>query len=248
MTDSPIETYLDELVLALAGRAPRELRTMLAEAEAHLRDAAEAAQAAGVPQRQAELDAVSRFGSADTLAAAERDRDRLSLRALLGQLARTGVLLGAIGAIAVGVSGVIAGCIRLVAGSGALVDVVPGQTLGPADCARWVGLRPELSCRAAAVADWADETVYYRIAVGVLGVLALLVYRRLRTRTTRAVATVRDAVGLTAFGLAMAATLVLGVDAARHGSGAGQWLSATVTALVGAGGFAVALGRDLRTA
>ena len=249
--DSPLEAYLDSLVAALADRAPRELRGMLAEAEAHLHDDVDAATARGVPRHQAELDAVARFGPVADIAAAERTRSRPSLRFVFGELARTAVLLAGVGAVAVGISGVVAAIIRGIGGARALVDVAPGQQLTPADCARWIALRPAASCHAAAVADWADETVYYRIAFGVLGVIALLVHRRLRrggeAQPSRLVATVRDTVGLTAFSLAAAATLALGLRASERGGGAGQWLSATPVALACALAFAVLLTRDLRT-
>ncbi|HZC72360.1 MAG TPA: permease prefix domain 1-containing protein [Jatrophihabitans sp.] len=249
MAESPIEDYLDELTSAMSDRPPRELRGLLAEAEAHLRDDAEAAIARGVPPSRAEHDAVARFGPAAPLAAAERDRGRPPLRRLLADLLPTVVLLAAVGAIAVGVSGLVAEVIRLAGGSNALVDVTPGHPLSAADCARWLAIRPSApDCRSAAIADWADETVFYRLAVGILGLLLLISHRWLRRshRLTPAMTVVRDAVGHTAFAVAALGSLVLGIDAAVTGGSAGQWLSATPVALVGAGTFAVLLLRDLR--
>jgi hypothetical protein len=246
---SPIEDYLDELVAALAGRPPRELRYLVAEAEAHLRDDADAAVARGVPRLRAESDAVARFGPASPLAEAERARSRPSARAVLADLMRSAVLLAGIGAVAVGISGVLAAAIRLVGGSRALVDVAPGRVLNASDCARWLAANPGAAdCRSAAVADWADETVFYRLAVGVLGILVLLAYRRLRRghRPLSSIAVVRDAVGHTAFALGAVVTLGLGIDNLVNGGGAGQWLSAAPVALAGAAVFAVLLLRDLR--
>jgi hypothetical protein len=172
------------------------------------------------------------------------------LRALLGELVRSAVLLGGIGAVSVGVSGLIAWVIRAVAGSRAVVDVTPGQVLSALDCARWTNVRPGVDCSTAAVANWADETVYYRLAVGLLGLLALVAYLWLRRGrpVSQQIATVRDTIGATAFGVAAVVTLGLGVDSAVVGGGAGQWLSATVVALAAAVGFAVLLLRELRTA
>lgn len=246
---SAVEAYLDELVQALAGRPPRELRAVLAEAEAHLYDDIEAATARGVPREQAERDAIARFGPAVDLAAAERRRARLTVRESLGQLTRAAVLLAGVGAVVVGVSGLAAAVVRMFGGDRALVDVGPGRTLNPSDCARWLAAYPHAGdCHAAAVADWADETVYYRLAAGILGVLLLIAYRWLRRgyQPPRALSTVRDAVGLTAFGLAAVYTSAAAVDAASGGSGVGQWLSATPVAAGVAGVFGVLLIRDLR--
>ena len=247
--DGPIEQYLDELVRALAARPPRELRALLVEAEAHLYDTADAAVARGVPREQAERDAVARFGSAADLAAAERALDPDRFSSLVRQLVTSAVWLGGIGAVAVGLSGLVAALVRLVGGARALVDVQPGQRLAPADCTRWLTLDPLAgSCRAAAVADWADETVYYRLAVGVLGLLVLAVGYWLRRGrpTARLAATVRDAVGLAAFALGAAGTLLLGIESAVRGTGAGQWLTGAAVAVPAAGVFAVLLLRDLR--
>jgi hypothetical protein len=59
---SEIERYLDELFDRLAGQGATARRA-LAEAEDHLRAAAADAMARGLPADQAELDAVTRFGS-----------------------------------------------------------------------------------------------------------------------------------------------------------------------------------------
>jgi hypothetical protein len=247
--ESPIEQYLDELVRALAGRPPRELRAMLAEAEAHLHDDADAAIGRGAPREEAERDAVARFGPAADLAAGERALDRGRFVVLLRQLAASTVLLSGVGAVAVGVSGVFAAVVRAVGGSRALVDVRPGQVLNPTDCTRWLALDPTAgTCRAAAVADWADETVYYRLALGLVGLLVLAIGYWLRRgrSTSRLAVTVRDTVGLAAFGLAAAATLLLGIDTVVRGGGAGQWFTGAAVAAPAAAGFAVLLLRDLR--
>jgi hypothetical protein len=228
---------------------PRELRTLLAEAEAHLYDHADAAVARGMPRAQAELEAVARFGPAADLAAAERALDRGRFVSLLRQLVSSAVLLGGVGAVAVGVSGLVAALVRVVGGSRALVDVQPGQRLAPADCARWLSLNPLAgSCRAAAVDDWANETVAYRLAVGVLGVLVLALGYWLRRgrATSRLVTTIRDAAGLVAFALGAAATLLLGIDSTARGAGAGQWFTGALVAVPAAAVFAVLLLRDLR--
>jgi hypothetical protein len=248
-SDSSIEQYLDELVRALAGRPPRELRALVAEVEAHLYDDADALVARGMTRAQAEHEAVARFGPAADLAAAERALDRGRFAALLRQLLTSAVLLAGVGAAAVGVSGLVAALVRVIGGSRALVGVRPGQPLTATDCARWLALHPTAgNCRAAAIADWADETVYYRLALGVLGLLVLATGYWLRRGrpVSRLAATVRDTVGLAAFALGAAGTLLLGVDSALRGTGAGQWFTGAAVAVPVAGVFAVLLLRDLR--
>lgn len=68
---SEIERYLDELFDRLAGTGAAGRRA-LAEAEDHLRAAAAAGMARGLPADRAELDAVARFGSPAMVASAMR--------------------------------------------------------------------------------------------------------------------------------------------------------------------------------
>jgi hypothetical protein len=232
----PIEDYLDEIVDRWPRGRPRQLRHLLAEVEGHLRDDEAALRAAGDAEPAAA--AVRRFGPVEQLVAAERPE-------LVRPLLVTGLLLGGLAAVAVGLSGLIAGAIRLAAGSTALIDVQPGRVLTAADCARWLAGDPGApNCRAAAVADWADEVVGYRVAIGVLGLFALAGYRLLRRRGWPPLPPVIiDAVAATAFGLAAAGTLLLAVDAAAVTSGHswGQWAAATAVALPAAALFAARL-------
>jgi hypothetical protein len=251
----PVEQYLDELVAALSTRRPRQLRHLLAETEAHLRDDAEAAMAEGLSVEEAEALAVSRFGPARELAAADDARMATPLRGVIRQVATTALLLGGIAGVAIGVSGALAALIRAVAGTRALVDVAPGQALSASDCARWLAADPGAGgCRNAAVADWAADTVLYRIAAGVLGLLCVLAYTRLRRRAAGSdrwpllPAAVTNTIALTAFGAAGVWTLGLGVDAiaVSSGHGSGQWLSAAPVALLAAAVFGLRLLGNLR--
>ncbi|PZS20392.1 MAG: hypothetical protein DLM57_01365 [Pseudonocardiales bacterium] len=252
--ESPIETYLDAVVAGLTARSPRQLRHVVAETEAHLRDDAEQAMAAGMPAHEAEAQAVHRFGPAREFVAAERARAVLPIGDLARRVLTSALLLGGLGAVAVGASGVIAALIRLVAGTQALVDVAPGRVLSASDCARWLAADPGArSCREAALSDWAAETVVYRIALGLLGGLALVALGMLRRRATPErwaplPRVVSDTIALTIFGTAGCWTLGLGVDAivGASGHGAGQWLSAAPVALAAAAIFGWRLLRDLR--
>jgi hypothetical protein len=255
--DSPIEAYLDELVASLSTRQPRELRQLLAEAETHLRDDAAARVSAGLSGHAAELAAVEHFGPATELADAERRRLVTPLRALARQFVLTAVVLGGLGALAVGVSGAISAGIAWVAGSRVVAAPTSDRLLSASDCARWLGLDPSAhTCRAAATADWVGEVIWYRLALGLLGALALAVFAVVRRRSSKAHAwsllppTISDTIAATLFCVGGVWTLALGINAiaVSSGDGSGQWLSAAVAALVAAGIFGVRLIRDLRPA
>jgi hypothetical protein len=254
---SLVEDYLDQLLVKLVPGAPREIRRLMAEAEAHLRDATEEAVARGLTVAEAEQEAVRRFGPAAELAAKERQRRSTPLVMLARQCLTSGLFLGAVGGIAVGVSGLVAGVLRAVGGPRFIVDVAPARTLSASDCARWLAISPAAhSCQQAAVWDWANETVFYRLGVGLLGLVAMTVFVGLRRRWHRTnhwamlPSTVVDTVAVTLFGLSGVWLLGLGVDAVviESGHGAGQWLSAAPVAIVMGGGFALRLLRTLRQA
>ena len=140
MTEGPIDEYLDALFRELRRARPRDACALLSEAESHLRDAAEEAEGKGMSAADAELDAIKRFGGADQLARSDRNRG-------MSDLARSVVVsawsLGALGAIAVGASGLVAGMMRLV---GASNEFVAGGRatagLAKSDCARWLRILP----------------------------------------------------------------------------------------------------------
>ena len=251
--ESPIERYLDDLFVELRRSAPRDARSLLSETETHLRDAAEEAQRSGMSPRAAELDAVRRFGVAPAIASSDRARGRVDL--VRGVIV-SGWFLGAAGALAVGASGLVVGVMRLAGASNAFV--AGGQStahLNATDCARWLSGYPQAhSCAQAALDDWAWETVSYRIALGVLGLIGLGLFVLARRRWSRArgwsplPATVVDTLATTVFGLSGVWLAGLGIDAliVNSGHGAGQWLSAAPIAVASAIVFGVRLIGDLR--
>lgn len=248
--DDLIEQYLDELVAQLAPLGPRRLRQVLAESEAHLRDAVAEAVAGGMDERDAHAQAIARFGPVDALVAAEYQSKAGSALTVGRQAVSSLWLLGAIAGVAVGVSGLAAALVPLVFGRTFLIDVAPNTVLSATDCARWLAGDPTAgSCRDAAIADWVDEVVGYRVAVGVLGVLALvgLLRRRgwLADGLPRAVS---DTVAVTGFAVGALLTLVLGWNAVATagGHGSGQWFSATIVALTAAMIFTLRLVSHLR--
>ena len=253
--ESPIEIYLDELVARMPAQEPRALRQLLAETEAHLRDDAARAEAEGASPHDAELDAVRRFGPVPEMVGAEQRRLATPLSTVARQIVATALLLGSVGAIAVGVSGVIAEVFQRTAGVRALVDFRPGQVLSGSDCARWLAADPTAhDCKAAALYDWVGEIVIYRVVLGLLGVAALAVFFLLRRRWTRLhrwsmlPPLVSDTIATTAFATAGIWTLGTGIDtlAVGPGTGYGQWFSAAPVALAAAMFFGIRLVRDLR--
>ena len=253
--DSPIESYLDELVTRMPAEQPRALRQLLAETEAHLRDDAARAIVEGASPLDAEVDAVRRFGPVPGMVAAEQRRFTASLSTVVRQIASTAWLLASIGAIAVGVSGIIAGVFERAAGAAALIDVRPGNVLSSADCARWLANDPSArDCRAAALHDWVGEVVVYRVMFGLLGVAALAVFFLLRRRWSRLhkwsmlPPLVSDTIATIAFAIGAIWTLGTGIDtlAIGPGTGYGQWFSAALVALAAAVLFGIRLVRDLQ--
>jgi hypothetical protein len=77
--EGPIEAYLDRLLTDLTPGHPRDIRRLLAETEAHLRDAATDGVAHGLSPMEAEQEAVRRFGPSPVIAQAERRRGRVPL-------------------------------------------------------------------------------------------------------------------------------------------------------------------------
>lgn len=248
-----VEEYLDDLLVRLPG-SPREVRHLLAEAEAHLRDATADGIARGLSAEDAEREAVARFGSAGGLARQERLRQSVPAVMLARQCVMSALLLGGIGGLAVGVSAALTAVLGAIGGSRFIVDISPATQLAPSDCARWLAANPGAhTCYQAAMSDWAWDTILIRGAVGVLGALSIAAFVVLRRRSpglgaASLPAAVVDTVALTLFGVAGVWLLGLGVDAmaVASGHGAGQWLGAAPVALALAGFFAFRVLRQLR--
>jgi hypothetical protein len=98
--------------------------------------------------------------------------------------------------------------------------------------------------------------IWYRLALGLLGALALTGFVLARRRSSRVHGwtllppAVIDTIAATLFCVGGVWTLGLGIDAiaVSSGDGSGQWLSAAVVALIAAGGFGARLICDLRPA
>jgi hypothetical protein len=251
--DDPIEAYLDQVLVSLPGSA-RQVRHTLAEVEAHLLDAATAAQANGLDEAAARSLAVQQMGPVIGIA----DRPSLTLRltpALRRRVVLSALLIGGVGGIAVGVGGLIGQVVNLLFGDRAIATPFPVGSYTSGDCLRWLAGDPAArDCVAAMTADHARDFLISAAFCGVMGILALAAYRFLRRLwSSPAIATslpraTEDIVG--AF-LAFATAVVLvgqGVDAilVTHGNGAGEPFSLAGPALVAAAVFTVRARQRLR--
>jgi hypothetical protein len=216
VSQTPIEDYLDELLRRTRADA-RTIRRLLDEAADHLYATAGDLESQGLSTAQAEAEAVRRFGPVRPIA---QSTLRGSITALTGETLRAGVFLGACGLIAVGVSGVVALLLNVTLGR----RFVGGTTMFP-------GIGPGPS-----VAEVADDAVVLRVLAGLIGLLVLvahIVWRRRRVRPPVLPAGLVDALGAAAFAAGTAGLAVVAADqAARTGSsGVGFALSGAVVAL-----------------
>jgi hypothetical protein len=248
-----IEEYLDRLLVSLSG-SPRQVRHTLAEVEAHLRDAVAEGVAAGLPEEQAQEQALERIGPVHVVAGRPGVITRPSA-ALLRRLVLTAALVGGAGLTAIGVAGLIGRGLQAVKGNLFMTAPWPAGTYTQADCARWLANDPGThSCVTAMLADHAWDFQWETAGAGLLGLLGLSAYlflrRRWRDRATQTVLPAGTAEGVGAALAGLAAIFFFGqvvdIETVQHGIGAGQPLSlaiaATATALV----FALMLRHQVR--
>lgn len=232
--DSPVEDYLDQLLVEAPG-PPREVRALLAEAEAHLWDATSAGVARGLPQRQAEEEAVARFGPVHRVTTAEARRQTVPLGTLARQVFTSGLHLGGLAGVAVGVGGLITWLAGAAVGPTFIVDISHHTYLAPSDCATWLAGDPSAhSCYQAALSDWSGDVVLFRLVAGVVGLLVLGAYFLIRRRRhfDDLPGPLVETIAVTGFGAAGAWLLGMGLDWMLVGkNGGGQWLSSAPVAL-----------------
>lgn len=230
MTETPIEDYLDELLRRTRADA-RTTRRLLDEVGDHLYTAAEELRREGFPQREADLEAVRRFGPVTPVAHATFRR---SFLALAIETLRAALFLGSCGLIAVGLSGLVALVMNVSFGR----DFVGEHT-------RLGGVGPGPS-----VAETADDAVVLRVLAGLVGLILLLGYRAWRRRGYPPSLLPRgfvDALGAAAFTAAAVALTGMSVDqAAQAGAaGVGFALSGALVALPAGVYFCVRAAREL---
>jgi len=247
LPDEPIEAYLDQLLLHLPGTA-RQVRHTLSEIEAHLRDARDAAVAEGLDDYAAVAIAVQRMGPVDGVVDNRGFRFRLTparrRRAVLATL-----FAGTVGGIAVGIAGIMAAVVRMIAGDNAIGIPFPTGAYSQSDCARWLAAYPTArDCVAAMTIDHANDFLLATAVIGFGGIVCLSMFLFLRRRwNSHAVAAVIPAftedaaAGLVAL-LGAVLLLAQGVDSilVTRGQGAGRWFCLAAAAL---GAAAVCAGR-----
>ncbi|HET7172765.1 MAG TPA: permease prefix domain 1-containing protein [Nocardioidaceae bacterium] len=214
MNEPTIDDYLDELLRRTHADA-RTTRRLIDEASDHLEATAAQLEEDGMPRRQAELEAVRRFGPVGPIV---RATFRRSLGALVLDTLRAGLFLAGCGLVAVGLSGLVALVMNLWAGQ----SFVGGETLFPGP--------------GAPVREVAADAVVLRVIAGLAGLVMLLAYlgwRRYTTSVSRLPDGLVDALGAAAFAAGTAALAIASADqAAQTGTpGVGFPLSGAVVAL-----------------
>ncbi len=260
MSDA-IDAYLDALMLRLLDDPSRNeadvaaVRRAVTESEDHLRETQRAAMANGTSDVAAARLAVERFGTVNDVAGRFRRSGTRRHDVTFGAVVRSLWLMGGIGLIAIGVSGVVASVLGAVWGRSFVSADLPGVTYTPQRCAQYAELAPgHATCEQAAIAHHFGEVVQYRIAAGVLGLMMLLAYSAWifalsrRGRSTSLIPTTWfEAAGTALFGAAAGALLLLSVGQELTGpaAGTGQYLSAGIVSLIVASVFALALARSV---
>lgn len=228
----PIDGYLDELSHRLR-LTPAATRRLLAETEAHLRDAVEDRVARGATVADAETSALASFGTPRQVARAANGGPV----ELVGAGVLAGAQLVAVGSAAVIAGTVLAELLAKVTATGWVFGPRAGFAPSRAQVAHWLQLHPGArGWRAAAAAENASDSLVLRGSAAVLALLAgLAVLMILRRRFRRIGAGVVPAVGATAFG---GAAVLLTVTAATGSValadwGSGQaWCDAAVAAIL----------------
>jgi hypothetical protein len=257
MSGDPVEEYLDELADASRLRG-RRLRHLLAEVEDHLAAARQAYAGSGTDHDEAGRRAVADFGPAAEVATGLDRAAAPPVEALLRAGLSRLVLLGAVGLLAVGLSGLAAAAGGALLGKAFVAGDGPDIRYTAARCADFQEYHPSPTCAQAAVGHHYDEVVGFREDAGVLGLVTLLGWlaavrpwrRPGRCSYDVLPAAFSATVAAALFGAAALVLLPAGLlELALGGTaaGAGNPLSAGAVACLAFVGSAAALWRSLRT-
>jgi HAAS domain-containing protein len=180
-----IGEYLSELRASLE-LAPEEAGLVVAEAEDHLRETAASGLATGMTEHEAQLAAISAFGSVTAVVRAHASRPAGFVRgrtpaAILGDLVLAGWKLAGAGLIAVGISGLVVWVMNVAFGRAFTGQAPAGVSFQKADCAYWMSLWPSAhTCAAAHMLEASSDAVVLRAGAGVMGAAVLVAYGVLR--------------------------------------------------------------------
>jgi hypothetical protein len=228
-----IEEYLDELADELQVRASL-LRRISAEAEDHLRTTTAALIEGGTNEDVAEIEAMRRFGSPSVVARSFLKGDaRLSVE-LIHHLGISLLGLAGVGLVAIGLNGLVALAMGLAFGKSFVAGDPPGVTYTAERCAEFQEYYKG-DCKTAATAHHFDEVVSYRLAAGVLGILACGAYVLLRRcwPRSRLPRILIPTIGASIFGVAALLLTLLGLQQTVFGiDQAGANLSGGLVAAV----------------
>jgi len=157
-----------------------------------------------------------------------------------------------VGFVSIGVSGVLAAGMQAAFGAGFLAGDLPGVAYTADRCADLQEYAPSgATCEEAAALHHSDETVTYRLAAGVLGLLLLGMWvvarRRTAARGDGLPSGMVEAAGCAVFGVVGLALLAQGLELLAIGPGAGEGadLSAGIVSLLVAALFGVGVHRTL---
>lgn len=176
-----IGEYLSDLLASLE-LAPEEAGLVVAEAEDHLRETAACGLTAGMTEQEAQLAAISAFGSVTAVVRAHASRPGGFLRgrtptAVLGDLILAGWKLAGTGLIAVGVSGLVVLLMNVAFGRAFTGQAPAAVSFPKADCAYWMSLWPGArTCAAAHMLEASSDAVVLRAGAGVVGTALLAAY------------------------------------------------------------------------
>jgi hypothetical protein len=163
-------------------------------------------------------------------------------------------LVAGVGLTAIGASGIVAAGMGTWLGAQFVAGDSPDRTYTPERCADFAEYHPEASdCRAAAAMHHFDEVVEYRLAVGILGLLALGTVLGVRRRFAWLAdhgalpPSFSATVGAALFGMAALVLLGPGLLDLVFGppDGAGQLLSGGLVSLIVFVGYTTVLFRTL---
>jgi hypothetical protein len=176
-----IAEYLHDLRASLE-LAPEEAELVVAEAEDHLRETAACGLAAGMTEHEAQLAAISAFGSINAVVRAHASWPAGLIRgrtpaAILGDVILAGWRLAGTGLVAVGFSGLVVLLMNIVFGRAFTGQAPESVFFQKADCTYWMDSWPSAhTCAAAHMLEASSDAVVLRVGAGVIGVALLVAY------------------------------------------------------------------------